>query len=396
VTTADSGVVPVLKQDRNDLFVTLLNLNVPLGIVSGPKTVSVADALDRTKFGADGDAAFVIRELTALGDKELGAALEQIAGQLHPTVLQAAVLDTELVNDLVRDQFQAREIEGLSDVRWWGESACQHANFKATNTARGGTANVCTGAGGADRQVSDHWTLGGGGSFTGGGMGLGSMGSGDYLAPRGFGYVGYKPKLFGIRGGASAAHSSYKTERQIVFEALLPAELGGDPLTGGVDRTAQSEQKGTTTDSWSEIHDSRKVKTYTIEGLLGIRHVRISRSAFSETGALSLSLSALEQIIKLTQTDVRVHAWRREGSYRPFLDLNYRHELANGDSTTNVSFSGLPNSGFMVQGLGAPVDSFAGKVGVTFVPLFGQATFTYEFKAAPGQTRNSVGFRVRF
>src|SRR6185503_3340890 len=94
VITADANVVPVLKQDRNSLFVTLLNLNVPLGLVSSPRTVSVADAIDRSKFGAGGDAQFVVRELTGLNDAALGNALEQIAGQLHPTVLQTAVIDT--------------------------------------------------------------------------------------------------------------------------------------------------------------------------------------------------------------------------------------------------------------------------------------------------------------
>jgi uncharacterized protein with beta-barrel porin domain len=222
------------------------------------------------------------------------------------------------------------------------------------------------------------------------------MGSGDYQAPRAFGYVGYKPNRFGIRGGGSAAHSSYKTKRQIVFQALLPTELGGAPLMEGIDRTAESEQSGATTDSWGEVQDSRKLKTYTFEALLGIRHQRISRSSFSETGALSLSLDALEQVINLTQTDIRLHAWRREGSYRPFFNFNYRRELAEGDSTTDLTFSGFPNSDFQVQGIGVPANTFSGKFGVTFVPLFGEATFTYEFKAAQGQRRQTAGVRVRF
>ena len=396
VTTPDANVIPVLKQDRNGLFVTLLNLNVPLGLVSGPGTSSVAQALDRSKFATDGDARFVVRELTGLGDGALGDALEQIAGQLHTTVLQTAVIDTDLVNDVVREQFQARDMEGLTDVQWWGETACQHADFKPTDNARGGKANVCTGAGGADRRLSERWTIGGGGSWTGGNMGLGSMGSGDYTAPRAFGYAGYKPKTFGVRGGGSAAHSSYKTTRQIVFQALLPAELGGAPLTDGIDRTAEAEQSGSTTDSWGEIQDSRKVRTYTIEAMLGIRHQRISRSAFTETGALSLSLAALEQVINLTQTDIRVHAWRRTGSYRPFFNFNYRRELADGDASTDMALSGFPDSDFQVKGIGVPVNTYAGKLGVTFVPWIGQATFTYEFKAAEGQRRQSVGFRVRF
>jgi autotransporter-associated beta strand protein len=396
VTTGDATVIPVLKQNRNSLFVTLLNLNVPLRTVSGPTTISVADAIDRTKFGASGDAGFVIRELTALDDRGLVDALEQIGGQLHATVLQTAVLDTEMLNDMVRDELQAREMEDVADVRWWGETACQHANFKATDRARGGNADVCTGAGGVDRRFSDRWTIGGGGSYTGGNMGLGSMGSGDYTAPRAFGYLGYKPARFGFRGGGSAAHSSYKTRRQIVFQALLPVELGAEPLSEGIDRKAESEQQGTTTDSWSEIHDSRKRGTYTIEGLLGIRHARISRGSFSETGALALSLNAAEQIIKLTQTDVRLHLWRRSGTYRPFLDANYRRELAAGGTTAALAFSGLANSNFQVQGIGVPLNMYSGRLGMTLATFAGQATFTYEFKQAPGQRRQTASIRFRF
>ena len=36
VTSGDPGVIPMLRQDRNSLFVTLLNLNVPLSRFAGP------------------------------------------------------------------------------------------------------------------------------------------------------------------------------------------------------------------------------------------------------------------------------------------------------------------------------------------------------------------------
>jgi hypothetical protein len=49
-----------------------------------------------------------------------------------------------------------------------------------------------------------------------------------------------------------------------------------------------------------------------------------------------------------------------------------------------------------VQGIGIPANTYSGKMGVTFVPLIGEATFTYEFKVATGQHRQTVGVRVRF
>ena len=54
VVTGDPTIVPVVKQDRNSLVITLLNFNVPLQSVGGG---GVAAALDRSKFGLTGDAA---------------------------------------------------------------------------------------------------------------------------------------------------------------------------------------------------------------------------------------------------------------------------------------------------------------------------------------------------
>ena len=397
VTSGDPGVIPILRQDRNSLFVTLLNFNVPLSRFAGPGTVAIAEAIDRTKFNAGGDGGLVVRELTALDDAGLQRALEQIGGQLHASMLQTAVLDSETVTELIRDQLSAREMEDGDDFRWWAETSCQHADFKATSTAHGGQSNVCAGAGGADRRFSERWTVGGGGSYSGGNMGLdANMGSGDYSSPRAFGYVGYKPKLFGFRGGGSAAKSNYQTERQIQFQATLPPELGGQPLDEGIDRKAESDQDGATKDAWSEIHDSRKVGSYTIEGLFGLRHARISRASFLETGAISLSLDGVEESLALTQTDVKVHAFRREGTFRPFFDFKYRRELAEGKTEANVKFTGLPNSEFIVEGINVPASSYHTRAGVTFATLVGQATFTYEFKKAPGQTRQTASLRFRF
>ena len=397
VVTGDSAVVPVLNQSRNDLFVTLLNLHVPLGSVAkAPNLSGVAAAIDRSKFSVDGDAAFVVRELTALDDAGLNGALEQVGGQLHATVLQTAVLDAESIADLVRDQAAARDLDGSEDVRWWAESGCQRAHFKATDRARGGGATVCAGAGGADKRLSDRWSIGGGGSFTGGNLGIGGLGSGDYKAPRAFGYVGYQPRAFGLHGGGSVSKSSYNTTRPIVFQATLPIDLGGQPLTEGVDRTAESEQQGATSDTWSEIHDSRKIHEYTIEGTLGVRHVRISRSAFSETGAISLSLNGADEVISLTQTDVKIHGFRRSGRYRPFFDATYRRELAEGRTEADMNLSGFPASDFIVEGIGVPASTYSGRVGLTLDTFLGQATMVYEYKQAPGERRQSAGLRVRF
>jgi phage terminase large subunit-like protein len=76
--------------------------------------------------------------------------------------------------------------------------------------------------------------------------------------------------------------------------------------------------------------------------------------------------------------------------------VNYRREFAAGDTTADVEFSGLPGSDFIVEGVGIPAHTYSGKLGITFVPLLGQATVIYEFKVSPGQRRQTAGFRMRF
>jgi hypothetical protein len=127
-----------------------------------------------------------------------------------------------------------------------------------------------------------------------------------------------------------------------------------------------------------------------------MRHARISRGAFTETGAQSISLVGQDDLLKLTQTDFKMHAFRRSGSLRPFFDLFYRYELAADDTQAAVRFTGLPKSDFIVAGINIPASTLSTKAGMTFATLFGQATLTYEFKKATGQTRQTIGFRIRF
>lgn len=100
--------------------------------------------------------------------------------------------------------------------------------------------------------------------------------------------------------------------------------------------------------------------------------------------------------LRLTQTDVRIHGFRRSGTYRPFFDLNYRRELAEGQTQTKVEFEELPSSDFIIQGINIPANSYSTRMGLTFATKIGQATFTYEYKHAPGQRRQTAGLRFRF
>ena len=97
-----------------------------------------------------------------------------------------------------------------------------------------------------------------------------------------------------------------------------------------------------------------------------------------------------------TQTDLKAHLFRSTGNWRPFVDFFWRREYAEGETEAQVKFEGLPVSDFTVQGINIPANTYSTKAGLAFATWLGQATFTYEYRKASGQRRQTAGFRIRF
>ena len=293
VSTGDPLIVPALKQDATSLYVTLLNLGVPLASsATAGNAAAAAAALDRTKHDLSGDRGFVIRELTALDDAELNDALVQIAGELHASSRHLAVRGSEAFTDMIRNQLMDRDHEDASNgaggarkVRWWGQVSRERTTFRPTDGAFGGRMDLTDSAGGFDMRLSDRWLIGGGGGFGSGRLGLDGAGSSsDVNTPRAFGVVGFQPKGFGIHGGASVSRSVSTSERALHIIATLAPELGGGPLTEGIDRIAAADEVTIQNDQWSEylrlpehphvptrLHDRRAPRTFRARRLHRVR-----------------------------------------------------------------------------------------------------------------------------
>lgn len=405
--TPSLTLVPLLTQDDRSLFVTLLNYQVPLaGEVTTPNAIAVGEAIDRIKMDATGDRAGAIRELVALDDAALDQALEQVAGELHASSVQLAVLESESFTDLIRSQLTARAHDaeeeeadgwGGEKIRWWGQLTGEYASFGPSDGSRGAIGRFGSGAGGMDLRLSNRWLFGAGGGFGAGNMGLrGLSGNTEFRAPRAFGYVGYRPRAFGLRAGGSASHVTYEKTRRMSFAATLPAEFGIGLLTGGIDRQGESEEAGLVNDTWGEYDDSVEVKTYVLDWMVGMRQARFSRGGFSESGAGGLALAAAEQILTLRHTDVKLHLWRKGGKYRPYMETMFRRELTDGSTGMTLQFADEPDSDFTVDGVPVPGNMFAGRAGVTMVTRVGALTFEYAIRKAAGQTGQTAGVRVRF
>ena len=405
VSTADPLLIPALRQDGTSLFVTLLNLRVPLrDAVTDRRFAPLGGALDILKQDMSGDRGFVIRELLALDDEMLNDAMRAIAGEIHATSRHVAVRSSEAFTDLVRSQLADRDDEsdegrpggGGRAVRWWGQYGREHGDFEKRNGALGGTMDVSDGAAGFDVRLSDRWLAGGGGGFGSGQFGLNGLGaSAEVSTPRAFGVLGFKPKGFGIRGGASLGRSNSKSKRAILIIATLPPELGGLPLTGGIDRQATSEEVTVQNDEWTEYSDNIDYKTYRIDWMVGVRRARFSQEGFTESGAGALSLASDGQTFSLNETDVKVYVRRRKGGLRPYAETMIRRS-SGMPFNAEVRFAEVPNSDFASQGLPRGANSFLGRAGLNVVRMFGTVTFEYRFRKADGQFIQAGDVRFRW
>lgn len=401
-SSLDPVFIPYLRQDRNMLFVTLLNLGIPLSTsVTDPNAASVGAAIDKFKLGATGDQLTVVRELTGLDDAALNDALRQISGEAHASLLQFGIRDSEMATDIVRRQISARRREILLGAplgpSWWAQFGGERGRLSNAAGNRVGTMELATGVGGLDYRPSEKWIFGLGGGLVGGNMSLSDLSSSaDVRSPRAFGYAGYRPKGFGVRGGGSFARQQSDTNRRIVFQSVLPEELGGGPLGEGINREAIAEEVTLINDQWSEYDDDQQIKTYTIDWLIGVRRASFTRRGFIESGADALSLLMPEQTVTLRQTNVMIHLWRREKDFRPFFEMLYRREMTDGETTTELEFPGEPDSRFQVDGLPAPKNILNARGGATMFTGFGVWTFEYQYRRATGQTTHTGDIRVRF
>jgi fibronectin-binding autotransporter adhesin len=411
LTVTNNGpIVPVLKVEPNNLLVTLLNYNIPLGgVVTGTNATSVGKAVDKLRNGATGDLAFISHELTALTDTQLDAALKSLSGEVHASQARIVATDSQSVTDIIRTAISDREDDakaakdeaknGGAVVKrsrispMWVQLAADHANL-----ADGSIANTGGGAGGYDIRQTDNFTVGAGISFTQGTLTLGDGGGiSQMTAPRAFGYTGVGFGPFKLHGGGSAARTKNKTERGIAFQAMVPNENGQlVPLSDGVDRTAQSDQTGVAADGWTEIKAGQTVKDWNFDYKSSVRTSRVTRHAFAEQGAGAISLEGGDETITIKEADVNVASARKSGKWRPHFLLEYRKEFAPTATTANLNFEGRPDASFETEGLPIPQTEYKGLAGITMHGSFLEYTIEYHFAKSQGEKHQSLSVRLHF
>ena len=396
--SARPDLATIVTSDRSNLYVTLVNYNLPLRsvVTTNPNAQSVAEMVDRIRVGANGDLDRVLKELSAINDDVLPDALRSVAGEIHESQIQLAAIDSLSITDMVRDNIAERgnPLE-LHELRWWTQFAGEHTHFDGSEFISGGTANVGGGAGGFDYKATKRFFFGLGSAYSLGKMLLDANSQkSDLLSPRAFGYGGLGSPRWGVHFGGSAAKNKYKTNRNVTYAAVLP---GINTSATGVDRHASSEQDGITADEWTEYKDSIRIKAWTLDTTTGVRNATYTRDPWDEVGALALSLTGGKTTFTSRQVDQKLHYWKRDGRIRPHFQFHYRYEHNEGVTEAEVALLNAANSGFTVDGLPLIGNSFLGRGGVTYHGAFGlEITLDYETRQSTDEHSHRVDFRMRF
>ncbi|HEX4347946.1 MAG TPA: autotransporter domain-containing protein, partial [Vicinamibacterales bacterium] len=402
-----NGIVPVVRADPNALLVTVENFNIPLSTVPiSPKVTSIAKAVDIGKLSGDPDFGKIARELTALSDSQLSAALQQLSGEVHASQARLASIDSASISDIVRGSLSDRE-DAAADTKsqtgakqtkskaspMWIEFAADHGSY-----ADGTKSNMGGAAGGYDLKNSERVTAGVGLAFTQGSLALGDGGgTANLAAPRAMGYSGVGFGPFKIHAGGSASPTSNHSQRQIAFTAMVPDANGNlVPLTGGIDRTADTTQTGMNTDGWTEGKGSYKRSGWLFNATTGLRAARMNQHAFQETGAGSISLQGGDQVLKQKEVNLNVVGDRKIGVWRPHFELAYRREFSPTLTTADMQFAGQSDTDFTTQGLPIPVTEYKGEAAITYRGGFITWTATYRFSKSAEETHNSISFSAHF
>jgi outer membrane autotransporter protein len=168
------------------------------------------------------------------------------------------------------------------------------------------------------------------------------------------------------------------------------------PLSNGIDRTAESDQTGVASDGWTELKGAKKVSGWNIDYKTSVRASRVSRNAFTETGAGSISLQGADDTVTVREADVNINSYKKVGKWRPRFMVEYRREFAPDATNTDLNFEGRPDASFETQGLPIPQVEYQGIAGITMHGNLLEYTIEYHFGKSQGETHNSVSVRVHF
>ncbi|MEI8019336.1 MAG: autotransporter domain-containing protein [Schlesneria sp.] len=387
-TVTTQNIVFTEQYNPNNLQV-VVNSNLTQYVQSS-NLIEVASALDRTSGTATGDYSNALTQLTTLGPGQLSGALNQLSGDIYPSLGTVEIQTTT-----VQMQLLSNRLAGLAWTKGSSTSVAQRANdirlvsSQSSNSppADGST----TGAGSpavqspmfsSDASAPQGWTTwaqgyGLGGSFAGDGNAGGlnyRLGGTLFGVERWLGentmigiLGGYAGTSAGNRqDGSSAQVSSYQVglyelhRRDNLYLSNVDA-FGNNsynvsrPLAiGNIQQTASGSSSGYQWAHYTEGGMNFDFDELRLQPFAGLQYLYLDQKGYNESGAGSLDLMTSSQIINSVRTGFggRLYHETTWGGILvvPSMAARYLHEWGNGNNVVTSSFSGAPTVQFVTAG----------------------------------------------
>jgi autotransporter-associated beta strand protein len=377
VTGLDDVFESFILSNGTSIDLLMLNKTVDFSALGQTFNASGAGAaLETLQGGAGGDLALVLRELRALEtDAEVSTALDRISGSAHASFAGLTMISAADVIDTLTSRFQG-------PGGWWTEGLGSNLTLGSEVDPAQSTSKMKGVVAGFDK----HWIRGMAGVSGGyndsdieGHAGLDTANGRAYRAAA---YGEYRIGRIVVDGIVEGASHRVRGGRAIDFAARLDPSLGGGFLFGGVNRSAAFEYHATEIAAVADAGYALDVAGFTVQPAVGMQLTRISREAFTETGADSLDLSAGAATASSVAGRVRLSVDRRFSMsprfwLAPRASVRYTRELTDGDVPFTAALAG---ASFTAEGFALPQSLFAAKAGL--VAGTGTFSFSVDYRAA--------------
>ena len=387
-TTTTQNIVFTEQYNPNNLQV-IVNSNLTQ-FVQSSNLVAVASALDQTSGTATGSYANALTQLTTLGPGQLSGALNQLSGDIIPSI---GTIERQTTT--VQMQLLSNRLAGLA---WTGTPSpsvaqrtngirlvsSQSSNSPPNDGSTGGSGNPVVqsptfSSGGSTSQTWTTWAQGYGlgGNFAGDGNAGGlnyRLGGTLFGVERWIGentmigvLGGYAGTSVGNRQDGSSAQINayqvglYELHRQDNLYLSNIDAIGYNsynvsrPLTiGNIQQTASGSSSGNQWAHYTEGGMNFDFDELRLQPFLGLQYMYLDQRGYNESGAGSLDLITSGQIINSVRSNFGARLYH-ETTWRgilvvPSLAARYQHEWGNGTQLVTSSFSGAPTVQFVTAG----------------------------------------------
>lgn len=344
--------------------------------VQSQNQLAVAQTLDRVSGSSTGDFANTITQLTILDSGPLGAALNQLSGDIYgsigtierqTTTTQLQLISNRLATLTGPGGTSAMVAQRTNAIRLVSRQSTENTEPNpatsplatsqswttwAQGYGLGGTVAGDSNAGGlnyrlggtlfgTERWLGDNFMVGVLGGYAATSIGNRQDSSNAQVSAYQVGlYQLYRQEAFYISNVDAYGNSSYDVSRPLMF--------------GNVQQTASGSSIGNQWAHYTEGGMTHDVDEFRVQPFLGIQYMYLDQNAYSESGAGSLDLLTNQQIVNSIRGNVGARIYH-ETSWNdvrviPMLSARYQHEFGDGTQLITSSFAGAPTSQFVVAG----------------------------------------------